>query len=184
MKLKKPNRLLRQMLQVSSFRLQGGGFTLIETIIYIVLFSLVTGFVMIVFYQLLAGQGKHRSRVEVDQEANFIMQKMLWALTGAERILQPSGGATSTTLTVDSAVVGENLVTFDINSNNLRITQPDSSSAILNSSRVSVDELIFTHINSIEGSPEGVKIRLRVVSSGAAVREASSTLEHTIYFRT
>ena len=157
-------------------------FTLIETIIYIALFSLIAGFVMIVFYQLLGGQERQRSRSEVHGEANFIMQKMLWALTGAERIVSPTGGATSTTLTVDLAAAGENLVTFDINGDDLRIND-SGVAASLNSRHVSVGELLFTHIKPIESSREGVKIRLKVVSLDAIQPQASTTLEHTIYLR-
>lgn len=158
------------------------GFTLIETVIYIALFSLITGFVMIVFYQILTVQDQHRFYVEIDQEANFMMQKMLWAVTGAERLLQPSGGATSTILTVDLAVTGQNLVTFDIDSGSLRINRA-SSTLLLTSSRVFVNELIFTHLPSIDGSAEGVKIKLGVVPAGAAPRNTSTTLEQTMYLK-
>ena len=159
------------------------GFTLIETVIYIALFSIITSFVMVVFYQMLGGRDQHRNRAEVDQEANFMMQKMLWALTGASAINQPTGGATSSALSVNKYGYANNPVVFSVGVNNLQMSKAGGSAVLLGNSRVFVNNLLFTHIASIQGSPAGVKISIKVVSADIVRSSASTTLEHTVYLR-
>lgn len=158
-------------------------FTLAETLIYVALFSLITSFVLVVFYQIIAGNNQDRNRVEVDAEAHFMMQKMLWALTGAQTINQPAVGASSSTLSVTKYNYGQNPIVFDIGSRNLRITKGAGSAALLGSSRVFVNQLTFQHLAAVQNTPEAVKITLNVISSDITMRTASTTLENTIYLR-
>ncbi len=161
----------------------GNGFTLLETIIYVALLSVMTSFVMVVFYQLIGGSDQHRNRVEVDQEANFMMQKIVWALVGAQAINQPTGGATSTSLSINRFNYGQNPVVFDIGASNLRISKASGTPVILGSSRVFLDQLLFEHLPETQGAPEGVKVTIKLSSSNIARPTASTTLENTIYLR-
>lgn len=167
----------------SSVISQGAGFTLIETLVYVALLSLITSFVMVVFYQIISGQNQNRNRVEVDAEANFMMQKILWALTGAQTINQPAAGATSSVLSVNKYNFGQNPLVFDIGSRNLRMTRGAGAPVILGASRVAVDQLVFQHIAASPNVPEAVKVTLDVISSDITRPAASSTLENTIYLR-
>lgn len=158
-------------------------FSLVETIIYIALFSGLASFVIVVFYQLIGGSEQHKNRVEVDTEANFMMQKMVWAITGAKKINQPTGGATSTSLSLNKFNYAENPIVFDMGINNLRLSKASSTPTLIGSSRVFVNQALFEHIPAVQSSPEGVKITLKVVSSDISRPQASTTLQNTIYLR-
>ena len=77
------------------------GFTLIEIIIYVALLSLTIGFILAGVYQILDSKTGVLARTSVEEEANFLMKKIKWAMTGVDAVNQPTAGATSTTLSVN-----------------------------------------------------------------------------------
>ncbi len=161
------------------------GFTLIETVIYIALLSVITTFMIGVLYQIIGSQNQNRSKIEVESEANFMLQKIGWALSGAQTINQPAVNATASTLSVNRYTASQNPVVFDFASSTLRIARGTNNPAPLGSGRVYVSQVLFTHIASANGEPEGVNITLSVVASDTSPwsGSASTTLTDTIYLR-
>lgn len=160
------------------------GFTLMETVIYLGLFSFVASMSIAVLYQMLGGQNQNRNRIEVDAEANFMMQKLQWGMTGAQTINQPALNATGTTLSVSKFNYAQNPIVFDVNSRNIRISKGGGAPAPLASGRVYVNQLLFEHVPAVQSAPEGVKITLTVVSSDIERPvPASTTVIDTIYLR-
>lgn len=74
------------------------GFTLIEVIIYIALFSLLMGSAFIVAFQLIEGSGDISTKNTLQEEGNFVMRKFNWALTNVDPAspITPSAGNSST----------------------------------------------------------------------------------------
>ncbi|MBI4086218.1 MAG: hypothetical protein HY433_03205 [Candidatus Liptonbacteria bacterium] len=178
------NHVAKKMRQVSDIRGQRLAFTLIETIVYLGLFSMIISMSLVALYQILGSENQHRNRVEVDAEANFMMQKIQWALTGAQAINQPAVNATGTTLSVDKFNYSQNPVVLNLDSRNVSITKGASSSALLGSGRVYVNQLMFEHLPSVQGAPEGVKVTFSVVSFDIERSiAASTTIQDTLYLR-
>ncbi len=159
------------------------GFTLIEIIVYISLFSVVTSFMIVVFYQLIGGETSNRNRIDVDTEANFMMQKIIWAVTGTDAINRPATNATDTTLSVNKYNYSQNPIVFDIGSRNLRISKASGTPVVLGSNRITVNELTFEHLPAIQSAPEGLKITLKVSSADISRPAASTTISNTLYLR-
>lgn len=65
------------------------GFTLLETIMYIALFSLLMTGVLVTVYELLAGGTHNRASVQVQEEGTFVNRKISWALSGATSVEVP-----------------------------------------------------------------------------------------------
>lgn len=155
-----------------------------ETVIYIGLLSFITSFVIVVLYQMTGSQSQNRNRTEVDGEGNFLMQKMVWALAGAQTINAPATSATGTSLSVNKYNYASNPVVFDLNGRNIRIAKGTSTPAILNSARVYIGQLIFQHLAASGTIPEGIAITMQVVSSDIERPVVvSTTLSDTIYLR-
>ncbi|OGI68550.1 hypothetical protein A2738_01575 [Candidatus Nomurabacteria bacterium RIFCSPHIGHO2_01_FULL_42_15] len=78
------------------------GFTLIEVIIYIALFSLLLGTAFVAAYQLIDGSVRLGTKNTIQDEGNFIMRKINWALTGVDPSTVPviSGSACEEILTI------------------------------------------------------------------------------------
>ncbi len=63
--------------------LKNKGFTLIEMVIYIALFSIMMGGLIVTVYQLYQSAGAMNSKVTEQEEINFVIKKIDWVLTGA-----------------------------------------------------------------------------------------------------
>jgi prepilin-type N-terminal cleavage/methylation domain-containing protein len=72
------------------------GFTLMETLIYIALFSILMSGAMIAAYNLLEGGGRNTSAINTQEEGTFINRKINWALTGARTVTASPDGTTLT----------------------------------------------------------------------------------------
>lgn len=58
------------------------GFTLIETLLYIALFSIILTGIIVISFQIIEGSEKTRQKVIIEEEANFLMRKFAWATSG------------------------------------------------------------------------------------------------------
>lgn len=72
------------------------GFTLIETVIYIALLALIMGGALLVSLDLIEGSGRTGSNTTLQDEGNFVLRKINWALTGASAINTPASGISAT----------------------------------------------------------------------------------------
>lgn len=152
-------------------------FTLIETIIYAALISMIIGFSVFVIYQIINVQERLKSKTEVEEEMNFVLQKINWALTGANVVNQPLANSTSTMLSVNKANFAQNPLIFDLDNKNIRLSRAGDGLAILNSGNIIVDQLIFQYLSS-SSAPESVKTTI-TLKSGVY----SKTVETINYLR-
>ena len=73
------------------------GFTLIETMIYIVLFGMLMSGAVVSAYQLLGGGDRHQALLAVQEEGTFINRKINWALSGATAVSVSGGNVLTVT---------------------------------------------------------------------------------------
>ena len=71
----------------------GAGFTLIETLIYIALFGVILGGIVISSYPLITGADKLSQRVVAESEAQFVLHKIAWAVSYSP-VSSITGGST------------------------------------------------------------------------------------------
>jgi type II secretory pathway pseudopilin PulG len=119
---------------------RSGGFTLIETIIYIALFSFLVGNGFLITYQLMQGGDKLNTKSINQEEINFVLRKLNWILDGVSIINTPSSGF-SNNLTItkyDGTVWGVRLETGKI-----EIREGVGSYLPITTSNVSVTTLQF-----------------------------------------
>ena len=76
------------------------GFTLIETLIYIALFSTIIFSGLVTAFNLIQGSDVLNKKTVTQEEGNFVIRKIDWALTGATNITT-GGSLCSQTLGVD-----------------------------------------------------------------------------------
>ncbi|MEK7564053.1 MAG: prepilin-type N-terminal cleavage/methylation domain-containing protein [Patescibacteria group bacterium] len=145
------------------------GFTLIEVIIYIALFSLLIGTAFITTHQIIDGSGKLSVKNTTQEEGIFVLRKINYALTGISTITTPSTG--------------------NLNSNNLNITKYDANqiNIRLNGTKIEMKEnvgpntylplttdnvtvkassLNFAYIAPIDSSPAGITASFLIVKDG------------------
>ena len=121
------------------------GFTLIETLIYIALFSIIMTGGFIAAFQILQGQSTLSNRATIQAEGNFVSAKINWAMTGITTINTPAIGATSSTLTVTK--IAGNQVTIKYNAASSSIEMQESAGPIffpITTANVKVSGLVFS----------------------------------------
>lgn len=128
------------------------GFTLIETLIYLALFAIVIGGGMVALYQIIQSTDAANNKVIVQEEANFLLRKIDWALTGATAISVPSATSLISTKKINGVAAQ---LTFNLFGTNLTLKQDADPAVVLNSSSVSVSRLSFTKI-SVSGQADGI----------------------------
>ena len=138
------------------------GFTLIETLIYASLISVIIGFSLAVTYQIIDSSEKLNKKILIEEEANFLLRKIEWALTGLETINSPLSGATGSILSVNKINFSSNPLVFDLNLNNLRMKRGLAAPVILNNENLVVSNLIFEHLAMDGNKPAGVKTNFKI----------------------
>ncbi len=128
------------------------GFTLIEVIIYIALFSLLLGTAFITAYELIEGSDKLSTKNTTGAEGNFFVRKLNWALTSISDINVPSP-ATLTVTKYDG-----NIINFSLNANKIEIKESASGNVFIpiTTDNVAVSSLQFIYIPAEGGAPAGV----------------------------
>ncbi len=160
------------------------GSTLIEVLIYIAMLAAILFSTVLVFYQIVRSYNHNRSIIEVEEEANFVMRKIAWILTGASRVNVPAPNTNSSTLSIDKFNYSGNPIVVSLESGNATIKKGTGEPVILNSQNVSIANLLFEHFPSSTASPESVGITLSVVSRIADTTVSNSTtLKSTVYLR-
>jgi hypothetical protein len=76
------------------------GFTLIETVLYIALFTIVTGGITLSSYMLIASSDALQARAMLVQESRFIMSGIERAIVESTTIVFPSVGESASMLTL------------------------------------------------------------------------------------
>ncbi|OGE82841.1 MAG: hypothetical protein A2846_04340 [Candidatus Doudnabacteria bacterium RIFCSPHIGHO2_01_FULL_49_9] len=132
------------------------GFTLIETLVYIVLLAIVMGGILMVTYQLVEGTDRTLAKVIEEEEANFILRKIDWALSNVDDINLPVSGS-GATLSVDKIGYGSNPIAFDLSGGAFRVSKGGGAPVDLTTSNVAVSSLSFQRV-TVPGQPEQIVV--------------------------
>ena len=136
-------------------------FTLIEVIIYIALFSLLIGTALVTTYQLIDGSWNLSRKNIVQEEGNFVMRKINWALAGVQTINNPTSGSDDT-LSVTKYNGDDIIISLDGTKINLEVNPGGLNEAITTES-VAVSTLEFTYIS---GDPSGIRATATITENG------------------
>lgn len=134
------------------------GFTLIETILYSALIAATIGAMLAVTYQIIQGSRAVSEKINSGEEAAFVIAKIKWALSSASTINSPGSGASSSTMSLSLADYTKNPVVFSLDNGVVYLQKHGGIRVPLTSSRIVVNNLIFTHIPASGKKPEGVRI--------------------------
>ena len=139
------------------------GFTLIETIIYIALLALIMGGAVFTAYNIIQSEGHLSSNAVLQEEGNFVLRKIDWALSGVQSITFPAPGAWGDHLSLtrfDSATpvnICFTRQTIWMREGGSGGICGDTSYASTTTSNVTVSTFSFHHIPASGTSPEGLE---------------------------
>ena len=160
---------------------KNAGFTLIEVIIYIGLFAIVIGGGMLATYSIIQSTSAGTNQVILQEEANFLLRKIDWALTGA---IPPVNVLSATRLEVTNS---SGAYTFNICGVNLTIQagsgktcNPPDAPITLNSSSIAISAIpsVPVFVKTPTNNGFTTAFRLTTVQNGRNVFEDFSTTKY------
>lgn len=136
-----------------STKKKGAGFTLIEAMIYIALFTFVIGGGILSAYQIFEGSARIQALAEEETEINFIVRKLDWALSGSE-IVSPLPSVAQPALTVNK---GGTQYTFSRDASGVfQVSTTGWGTVPLTGSGISIDSMNFVHFDGGIGEPNSM----------------------------
>ena len=168
----------------ASARNRRDGFTLIETLVYLALLAIFIGGAVVATYSIIEAAGHNQTRAMMQEEGDFLIAKINWALSGAQTVTSPPFDAVTPSqsgLLSVSKYGGAN-VTVTISGSDMQYHDVGGTNT-LNNSNVQVSSLLFTHTaSSGDGvDPESVKATFIVSAktpAGAVLTQNFSTVDY------
>ncbi|TSC88807.1 MAG: Uncharacterized protein G01um10143_704 [Parcubacteria group bacterium Gr01-1014_3] len=151
---------------------KNSGFTLIETLMYS---AIVTGFLtfaLIISYQLIDSSDRSTDLVELNENQQFVTEKIGWVLSSVSAINIPASGATSASLSVNRLNYGGNPIVISLSEGTVMYSTSSLPAVPLTNSHVTVSDLNFKNLN-FEGRV-GIQF-----SANFANNTSSTSLENT-----
>ncbi|HOX30619.1 MAG TPA: prepilin-type N-terminal cleavage/methylation domain-containing protein [Candidatus Paceibacterota bacterium] len=146
------------------------GFTLIETLIYLALLSLIFFGLFVSFFAIVEGAGRAAVQNRLQDEGGFLLAKIGWAMNGAESVVADGSG-----LQVLSA--GNTLKIYSCGINNKDLCW-QSDNAKLNDSRIELANPVFNVYsdgNGVESMKASFTLRTRTATGQIVARDFETT---------
>jgi len=137
------------------------GYTLLELLLYISLYSIIMLSVMALLLTLLEVRVKSRTLAEVDQQGVQIVQLITQSLRNADNVNSPAAGATAALLSLDMPGTSLDPTVFDLSNGIVRISETGGAAVVLNNSQVTVSNLTFTNLTR-PGTAGNVRVQFSV----------------------
>lgn len=116
------------------------GFTLIETLIYIAFFAVLVGSLLGITFQTIDNSARLSKKITIQQEANFILRKIEWAINNAQSVVSPDSNTLEVTL-----YDGGEKITFSPSGDYMKIARGSNASVELNSVNIKVTGTNFQY---------------------------------------
>lgn len=126
------------------------GFTLLETLLYIALFSIVMSGAFIATLHMAQGSERQKKTLAVQEEGAFVMRKLNAELTNATSVLAPD---------VHTLHIEPGNVTVVYHGGALTLQRGDGEPQPLTNSRNAVERAEFSTSAGISGMPSSVHVR-------------------------
>ena len=135
------------------------GFTILETIMYIALFSLLMTGILVTVYELLAGGAQNRESVAIQEEGTFINRKIGWALSGATAISVPDS---KTLVLTRPDLGGQSPLTITESAGQMFISRGSVAPTPLTTAEFTVENGHISLIPASGGGPAGVSVHYTI----------------------
>lgn len=137
------------------------GFSLIETLLYVALAAIVLFVLASFIITTLEARVKTQTIATVDQEGNQAMNIILQTVRNATVINSPAAGASSTALSVNTGVVGNDPTVFALSSGAITMTEGSNPAVPLTSNLVIISNLVFRNLSK-PSTPGNVDVTFTV----------------------
>jgi type II secretory pathway pseudopilin PulG len=120
-------------------------FSLIEAIIYIGIISMILSVLGVAFREEIFLNAKINDQIEMTNNGQFALNKIIWYVQNAESINYPLPGENRNELSVNIADPEANPVIFAIENNVLKIKQDADQAIPLTNARIKAKQIVFSN---------------------------------------
>lgn len=159
------------------------GFTLMETLVYLALFSLLFGGAIVSAYNMFEGFSRGQTHIMMQEEGDFLIGKINWALSGAQSIEVPATGSNGDTLSITKWITSLNPVVIKLNGSDMTISLSGTSAKVLNNTNVSISNLNFKQEYLGGTNPRSVNFEFTISSRTPNGMPVSQKFSATSYVR-
>ena len=157
------------------------GFTLIETLVYLGLFSILIGGALAAAFGIFESNSRNLTKAIVQAEGQFLAAKIDWALSGIQSVDSPPPPPGLPGALLQVTKYGGETIKVSISGPDAEIQRGVAPAKILNNSNVEITNLLFTHKNPGGGNPESVEASFTVsarTATGAVFTEEFFTVKY------
>jgi len=140
------------------------GFSLIEIILYLGLLSIILTVLAVFFQEEIFLKAKINDKVEIVDNGQFALNKIVWYLKQAESLNAPAVSQSQNTLSLNLADSAQNPVIFYVENNVLKIKIANNEPVALTNERVKVSEITFSNFAFANQEPI-IQIKLQLASA-------------------
>ncbi|MDQ5962392.1 MAG: hypothetical protein QG653_199 [Patescibacteria group bacterium] len=147
---------------MTTFFTKNKGFSLVETLLYVTLVSIVLFSVVLLLSFLTSTRVKNATIYDVNSQGTYVMHVIVNTVRNAESIDFPTASATSSilSLTVSDGMLSPTV--FDVSSGTLRIKEGASNPIPITNSHVTVSSLVFQTIAPTSSIDKTVKVSFTI----------------------
>lgn len=139
--------------------------TLIETIMYVALASVIVLTVSYLLITVMQIKTKSKIILEVESQGLQVVGSLNQSIRNARGVTAPVVGATGSTLTLVSDTPAKNPTAFQTSGDTINILEGTGSPIALTSSTVKIFDVSFSNLNFASGVPAEIKIQFTLKSS-------------------
>jgi Tfp pilus assembly protein PilW len=143
------------------------GMTLIETTIYLALFSLFMTGAVIVSWQIIETIEHNKNEIMIQEEGTFLVHKIQWALTGATAAATTHDTTTLIITRPDLAArtPSQSPLTFTFDANNILLARGRRDPVSLTTGGFPVTDISFTVTPASAERPASVTVRFSIANT-------------------
>lgn len=180
MALQETNKISAINQRINQRKISGGGFTLIEFLIYSVIVAFLVGVLVLMGTNILENRASIAVTEEVNHNGKMAMEGIAYHIRKAESINSPIQGAESNSLELEMDVSEEDPTVFEVDvGSRLTVKRGTAEAVSLTTEKVEVSFLSFTNV-SYDDTPGTVRVKMTVKYINPAER-SEYEFERTFY---
>ncbi len=144
------------------FQKRSNGFTLVETLLYLVILSTMLGVLTSFIFVSYQTRIKNQTIAEVEQLGEQVMNIITQTIRNSSAINTPAPQTNASSLSLDTYSGTTTPTVFELNSTNLRITEGAAAPINLTGSRLAASAVSFTNVSET-GAPGTIRIQFTLI---------------------
>jgi type II secretory pathway pseudopilin PulG len=147
------------------------GFTLIEMTLYVAICSILLFSLSTLFAHLVGARVKSQAVNEVNQQGEFLLYSLTYAIRNAQSVDVPLLGTSSQGMSLTTFTPSLNPTVFSASGSTFFVQEAGGTAIPLTNNRVSISNLLFENVSSASSTDRIVRIMFTLSARTQAVQQ-------------